>query len=328
MSAVNSAGQPATGEINKTPMIIALILSIVLVLAVLVGARVLLGPAGQQQIAMSALPAAEADSAECAALVEALPNEAFGHTRAAIMDPVPPGAAAWSTTELERVTLRCGVDMPFQYSALANTVEVEGTTWLPISDMTPGSSLQTWYSVNRFPVVAITADDTSTGNADNPVAPFSTAVAQLEQREGTPFDAPLVTLASASSPQSCTTLFDALPQQLKVGGEDGTTYNRIDDARMKSAGYTADAFAWDAPGLEPIVIRCGVAPSENYAAGAMLQQIDGIPWFEDTLLASGTTSSTWYALGRETDTAVDLPQAAASSLITISGFIEDAIPAE
>ena len=60
----------------------------------------------------------------------------------------------------------------------------------------------------------------------------------------------------------------------------------------------------------------------------LLQQIDDIPWFEDTILASGTTSSTWYALGREIDIAVSLPQAASSSLITISGFIEDTVPAE
>ncbi|AGN19060.1 DUF3515 domain-containing protein [Corynebacterium glutamicum] len=326
MSAVNSAGRPANGGINKTPMIIALVLSIVLVLAVLFGARVLLGPAGQQQIAMSGLPAPDAESAECAALLEDLPGEAFGHTRAEIMDPVPPGAAAWSTSDLERVTLRCGVDMPFQYTALANTVDVDGTTWLPVSDMTPGSSLETWYSVNRFPVVAITADDISTDSADNPVAPFSSAVDKLEKRDGQPFDAPLIGLSSAGT--RCTSLFDALPRQLEVGGDDGTTYERIEEDRMQAAGYSDDAVAWDAPGLEPIVIRCGVEPSENYAAGAMLQQIDDIPWFEDTILASGTTSSTWYALGREIDIAVSLPQAASSSLITLSGFIEDAVPAE
>ncbi|ALC05711.1 hypothetical protein CDES_06455 [Corynebacterium deserti GIMN1.010] len=327
MSAVNRAGQPAAGGINKTPIIIALVLSILLVLGVLFGARILLGPAGQQQVAMSSLPAPNADSQECAQLVESLPDEAFGHTRAALMDPVPPGAAAWSTSELERVTLRCGVDMPFQYTALANTVDVDGTTWLPVSDMTPGSSLETWYSVNRFPVVAITADSTSTNDADNPVSPFSEAVSQLEERDGEPFDAPLVTLASAGSPQECTALFDALPTQLEVGGDEAITYDRIDDARMTAAGYTSDAVAWDAPGLEPIVIRCGVAPSENYAAGAMLQQINDTPWFEDTILATGTTSSTWYALGREADIAVSLPQYAGGALVQITELIEDNVPA-
>ncbi len=327
MSAVNSAGRPANGGINKIPMIIALVLSIVLVFAVLFGARILLGPAGQQQIAMSGLPAPDAESAECAALLEDLPGEAFGHTRAEIMDPVPPGAAAWASSDLERVTLRCGVDMPFQYTELAETVEVDGTTWLPVADVTAGSSLQTWYSVDRFPVVAVTADDVSTGNADNPVAPFTDAVGALEQRGGEPFPAPLSQLASGDA-GSCGELIDALPTTIQVGsGDDAITYGIIDGPAMAAAGYGEDTVAWKSAGLEPIVIRCGVQPSENYEAGAMLQQIDDTPWFEDTILATGTTSSTWYALGREADIAVSLPQYAGGALVQITELIEDNVPA-
>ncbi|BAC18243.1 hypothetical protein HMPREF0290_0804 [Corynebacterium efficiens YS-314] len=312
---------------NKTPIVIALVLSLLLTTGVLVGARVLLGPAGQQQVAMSTLPAPEAESAECAALIESLPDSAFGHTRAQIIEPVPAGVAAWASSELERVTLRCGVDMPFQYTELAETVEVDGVTWLPVADVTAGSSLQTWYSVDRFPVVAITADDMSTGNADNPVAPFTDAVGALDQREGEPFPAPLSQLAASGS-GDCSALIDALPATLEVGsGEDAITYQLIDDPAMAAAGYGDDAVAWQSPGLEPIVIRCGVEPSENYEAGAVLQQINDIPWFEDTILATGTTSATWYALGRETDIAVSLPQYAGGALVQISEAIEEHVPA-
>lgn len=324
-----SAGATAgvAPRMNKTPIIIALILSLVLVATVLVGARVLLGPAGQQQVSMSTLPAPAAESDECAALVEALPNTAFGHTRARIIEPVPAGTAAWASSELERVTVRCGVDMPFQYTELAETVDFDGITWLPVADITAGSSLETWYSVDRFPVVAVTADDLSTNNADNPVEPFTTAIVELEQRQGEPFPAPLSQLASAET-ERCAPLIDALPSTLQVGSEDDpVVYDLIDDAAMSAAGYSADAVAWAAPGLEPIVIRCGVAPSENYAAGEVLQQINDIPWFEDTILASGTTSATWYALGRETDLAVSLPQYAGSALIQLTEFIEEHIPA-
>ncbi|WP_029703085.1 DUF3515 domain-containing protein [Corynebacterium callunae] len=327
MSAVNNAGGSTAGAMKKTPIIIALVLSIVLVLGVLVAARALLGPAGQRQVSMSALPAPEAESAACSALVEALPDKAFGHTRAVIAEPQPAGVAAWSSSDIEQVTVRCGVDMPFQFTELADTVEAGGTTWLPVADMTPGSTLQTWYSVDRFPVVAVTADNLSTDNAENPVDPFSDAVAQLEQRAATPYPAPLRDLPAGIQSDSCQALTDALPQTLEVGGEDGATYTLIDETRMAEVGYGADAIAWEAPGLEAIVIRCGVAPSANYAAGAMLQQINTIPWFEDTILASGTTASTWYALGRETDIAVSLPQAAANLLITISGIIEETVPA-
>lgn len=320
-----AAGVAARG-MNKTPIVIALVLSLLLTAGVLVGARVLLGPAGQQQVAMSTLPAPEAESTECAALIESLPGSAFGHTRAQIMEPVPAGVAAWSSSELERVTLRCGVDMPFQYTELAETVEVDGVTWLPVADVTAGSSLQTWYSVDRFPVVAITADDMSTDNADTPVAPFTDAVGALEQRDGEPFPAPLSQLAAGSG--NCSALIDALPPTLEVGsGEDAITYELIDDPAMAAAGYGDDAVAWKSAGLEPIVVRCGVEPSENYEAGAVLQQINDIPWFEDTILATGTTSATWYALGRETDIAVSLPQYAGGALVQISEAIEEHVPA-
>lgn len=320
-----AAGVAARG-MNKTPIVIALVLSLLLTAGVLVGARVLLGPAGQQQVAMSTLPAPEAESEECAALIESLPGSAFGHTRAQIMEPVPAGVAAWSSSELERVTLRCGVDMPFQYTELAETVDVDGVTWLPVADVTAGSSLQTWYSVDRFPVVAITADDMSTDNADTPVAPFTDAVGALEQRDGEPFPAPLSQLAAGSG--NCSALIDALPPTLEVGsGEDAITYELIDDPAMAAAGYGDDAVAWKSAGLEPIVVRCGVEPSENYEAGAVLQQINDIPWFEDTILATGTTSATWYALGRETDIAVSLPQYAGGALVQISEAIEEHVPA-
>lgn len=320
-----AAGVAARG-MNKTPIVIALVLSLLLTAGVLVGARVLLGPAGQQQVAMSTLPAPEAESTECAALIESLPGSAFGHTRAQIIEPVPAGVAAWSSSELERVTLRCGVDMPFQYTELAETVEVDGVTWLPVADVTAGSSLQTWYSVDRFPVVAITADDMSTDNADTPVAPFTDAVGALEQRDGEPFPAPLSQLAAGSG--NCSALIDALPPTLEVGsGEDAITYELIDDPAMAAAGYGDDAVAWKSAGLEPIVVRCGVEPSENYEAGAVLQQINDIPWFEDTILATGTTSATWYALGRETDIAVSLPQYAGGALVQISEAIEEHVPA-
>lgn len=320
-----AAGVAARG-MNKTPIVIALVLSLLLTAGVLVGARVLLGPAGQQQVAMSTLPAPEAESEECAALIESLPGSAFGHTRAQIIEPVPAGVAAWSSSELERVTLRCGVDMPFQYTELAETVEVDGVTWLPVADVTAGSSLQTWYSVDRFPVVAITADNMSTDNADTPVAPFTDAVGALEQRDGEPFPAPLSQLAAGSG--NCSALIDALPPTLEVGsGEDAITYELIDDPAMAAAGYGDDAVAWKSAGLEPIVVRCGVEPSENYEAGAVLQQINDIPWFEDTILATGTTSATWYALGRETDIAVSLPQYAGGALVQISEAIEEHVPA-
>lgn len=49
--------------------------------------------------------------------------------------------------------------------------------------------------------------------------------------------------------------------------------------------------------------------------------------YEYTILATGTTSSTWYALGREADIAVSLPQYAGGALVQITELIEDNVPA-
>ena len=74
--------------------------------------------------------------------------------------------------------------------------------------------------------------------------------------------------------------------------------------------------AWSAPGRDAIVLRCGVAEPENYGPGARLDQVNGIPWFEDVKLANGTTASTWYAMGRDVQVAASLPQAESNEAIT------------
>src|SRR5699024_8372428 len=73
--------------------------------------------------------------------------------------------------------------------------------------------------------------------------------------------------------------------------------------------------AWGAEGREPIVIRCGVAPRENYEAGAQLEQISEIPWFQDTTLGEGTTAGTWFAFGRDTDIAISAAQDVANTAL-------------
>ncbi|MDN6246069.1 MAG: DUF3515 domain-containing protein, partial [Corynebacterium casei] len=86
--------------------------------------------------------------------------------------------------------------------------------------------------------------------------------------------------------------------------------------------------AWSAPGFEPIVIRCGVAPPAGYEPGEQLQQINDIPWFQDTTLGEGTTAGTWYALGRATDIAVSAPQGVANTALVELGEIISANTAE
>ncbi|WJZ02475.1 DUF3515 domain-containing protein [Corynebacterium freiburgense] len=294
-----SAEQPY----HRGPIIIALILAVLLVLGVLFGAKMVYQRAAQQPVHMSTIDAPDAD--QCAPLLDALPATLLGHPRAELADPAPEGAAAWSSNSQERVTLRCGIGLPLQYTVLSTTTEAAGTSWLRIADATPGSTLETWYAVDRFPIVAVTADKQSLKGAENPVQDLESAMAALSRTKVDPNPAPLVELERQDG-ESCSQFMNALPKTL---GE----YTR---ANVPLEEYMA---AWTADGLEPVVLRCGVQDPPGYQPGVQLQQVNNIPWFEDTTLAHGTTASTWYALGRTTNIAVSMPKTAGNTVLVDLG---------
>lgn len=284
-----------------------------MVVGVLLGAKLVFSRAADQPVGMTELPAPMADSAECAAVVDALPEDVVGHDRAQIAEPAPAGVAAWASSSTERITFRCGIDLPMQYNEYSQVQDIDGVEWLQVSDVTPGSTLSSWYTVNRSPVVAVTADEASLGSAADPVAELAGAVSTLPVVASQPNPAPLSQLA-AGDVGDCGPLMAALPESVADG------YSRIDVPETTTA-------AWAAIGREPVVIRCGVAPPANYEAGARLTQVDDIPWFEDTTLANGTTSSTWFALGRSTDIAVSAPQEVGNAaVVTLGRLIAEHTP--
>lgn len=306
---MSSAASPQPSRSGKTAVYLSLVLAVALVIGVVLGAKVVFDRAAKQPVVMSELPAPLADSRECADFIAGLPDELIGHDRAEIVEPVPAGVAAWTSSSVERVTLRCGVDLPFQYTDYALTENIDGVEWLRITDATPGSTLSSWYTVDREQVVAVTADEESLGRADNPVADLAGNVAALPTAEHEPYPAPLSQLADAENIGGrCEDLMAALPETI---AED---YGRIDVTEPRTA-------AWTAPGLEPVVLRCGVAPPENYRPGLQLNQVNDIVWFEDTTLANGTTSSTWFALGRDIDIAVSVPQATGNAAVVELGRV-------
>lgn len=355
-----AATDPVEG-IGRAPIYTSLGLSLGLVAVVLAGARIIGG--GAPTVTLSDLPAEHADSAECQQLIDSLPDEVADLPRAEIAEPAPAGVAAWAAGSSgaggnyrDQVSLRCGVDTPFQYSEYSHTqvVAADGasssdnasdsssdgntaTEWLEVQDQTPGSTLTTWYSTNRFPTVAVTvdragngtagndgagddgADDGAGGNAKAPdsaaattreahkaIAQLTGATEALELRKHQPHPAPLSELASGT-PEDL-----AACQSLISAAQDGFTpaegYELYD-------GTAKDTIAWTHPGYEPIVLRCGIA-DPNVPLGERLQQINEVPWFEDTVLADGTTASTWYPLGREVAVAVSTPQAAAQESLS------------
>ena len=290
-------------QFNRTTIYVSLGLAVALVLGVLVGARVFFNRVALQPVAMTQLPAPEASSAECTSLIDALPSTLANLKRAELAEPAPEGAAAWQASSTERITLRCGVDAPAQYTPYVQTEDIDGARWLRVNDATPGSTLATWFTVNRSPVLAVTADTQQLRDGTAPVAGIDTSALTGPAPEQHP--APLADLAAGggAGAASCNSLLAAAPDSIADG------YTRVD-------AVSEQTVAWSAAGQDAIVLRCGVADPENYGPGARLDQINGVPWFEDVKLANGTTASTWYAMGRDVQVAASLPQAESNEAIT------------
>ncbi|PFG28827.1 DUF3515 family protein [Corynebacterium renale] len=278
-------------QFNRTPVYIALGLAIVLVVGVLVGARLVSDRS--RQVQLSAVPAPQAESQECSALLDDLPTTVAGLRRATLVDPVPPGAAAWSLGD-NRVTLRCGVSLPEQYTELSRTADVAGVEWVKVAD--PGTDLATWYTVDREPVVAVTAE------GQDPTGDVSPAIAQLPEKQWKPFALPLSDLATPEA-QRCTGFMGALPKNLG------------DNPLVRSEGTRA---VWAAEDHAPIVVACGVEQPADYAAGARLTQVNNVPWF--------VGQDGYFALGRQALVAVSMPPEATDELLEITNLIEKTIP--
>lgn len=305
---------------KRGPIALALALAIVLVVGVLGGAKLVYDRVAHRPVAMTSANSPEAESPECASLIGALPHKVLGHKRAELADPAPAGAAAWQSDSTHRVTLRCGVNLPLQYTQLSELSLIDETSWLEVRDTTPGSTFRTWYAVDRFPVVALTADDAGLGKATSPIPELSSAVASLRKETAQPNPLPLQSLQQDADPRTnahsgrCTELMSDLPEHFG----DSPQYSRRD-----VPGLPAGSAAWSAPGYEPVMVRCGVAFPSAYEAGARIQQIDSVAWFEDTTLGNGTTASTWYALGRDVIVAVSVPQNSGNAaLVELTKAIE------
>lgn len=289
---------------NRKAIYVSLVLALALVVGVLFGAKYFLSTVAKQPVSVAEIPAPQADSPECAALVEALPDRLMGHSRSDIIEPVPAGTAAWATLSSEATTLRCGVELPLQFTALSQVHDVEGTNWVQIRDVAPGSTMSTWYTTNREPVVALTTWD------EGEPTDLSEALETLPLEEHEPHPLPLSDLPPAdNASQACQALEQALPEKI------GDNYTPVDNAELASAPEYYRA--WVAEDRDPVTIRCGVEPPAGYEPGAQLQQIDDVPWFQDNSAATGATSSAWYALGRDTDIAVSLPLNAAEEVLPV-----------
>lgn len=298
--------------------IVSLVLAVGLVAGVIgVGRHLALSDA-QAPVALSIVNAPEASSQQCSDLLERLPSKVGSFRAVDLVDPAPEGAAAWAKSSQQRVTLRCGVDAPAQFSALS----VVDDGWMRVGDETPGSTLSTWYRVGSTPVVAVTADQ----DADSAVSELLEQVGSGDGPAADPHPVALSTLDPSGDgaevlSRQCRGLMAALPQV------HGYTLRVLDASEVGPGVADGTMAAWVAEGREPVVVRCGVALPQAYEPGAALQQVNDVAWLEDSTLGNGTTASTLYGLGYQEVVAVNLPQALGTEVLTpLSNAIAKNLP--
>lgn len=157
------------GDPPFTLLIVALIIGAVAVLAVLVISATRRTPP-PPPVAIAAVPAPQADSSECHALVATLPDRLGDFERATEADPVPAGTAAWRSTG-DPVILRCGLDRPAEFVVGSPVQVVDDVQWFRLGDA--GLARSTWICVDRPVYVALTLPD---GSGSAPIQSLSEVI--------------------------------------------------------------------------------------------------------------------------------------------------------
>ena len=151
-------------------LIAAIVVAAGAIIGILVFAALRQSPPGQQTVAIASVPAPKGDSAECRALLDALPEQLGEYRRAPAAQPAPPGAAAW-TADGEPIILRCGVDRPAEFVVGFPIQVVDAVQWFKLADQ--GRS--TWFAVDRPDYVALTLPQ---GSGPTPIQEVSDAIAK------------------------------------------------------------------------------------------------------------------------------------------------------
>jgi Protein of unknown function (DUF3515) len=143
----------------------------VAVAAVLAIAATRQSPPQQQPVAIASVPAPQAESPECQALLSALPDDLGDYRRAPTADPAPEGAAAWQAArDSEPVILRCGLDRPAEFIVGAPIQVVDAVEWFRIAD----EEAITWFVVDRPVYIALTLPQ---GSGPTPIQQISEIIA-------------------------------------------------------------------------------------------------------------------------------------------------------
>lgn len=121
-------------------------------------------------VAVAAVPAPQAESPECQALLATLPDRLGDYLRADTAQPTPAGTAAWRA-DGEPVVLRCGLGRPAEFVVGAPIQMVDDVAWFRLED--PQSPLATWLCVDRPVYIALTLPN---GSGPTPIQAMSEVI--------------------------------------------------------------------------------------------------------------------------------------------------------
>lgn len=111
-------------------------------------------------LALVPVEAPDAEGAECAAVLAALPPELPAGTGTLpvrpLADPAPPGTRAWAAAP-RPVVLRCGLTRPAELTPTSSLLEVNGVRWLRLDDGVPDPVIVSYVAVDRPVYVVLTA---------------------------------------------------------------------------------------------------------------------------------------------------------------------------
>ncbi|GAA1847123.1 DUF3515 domain-containing protein [Pseudonocardia ailaonensis] len=127
-------------------------------------------------LALAPVDAPDATSAGCTSLLAALPADLPGDPALAgrpMAEPVQAGTKAWAAVP-RPVVLRCGLSRPQELTPTATLTDVNGVSWLTITDGTPQPTLVTYVAVDRGVYIALT---TPTQIGSGPVQSVSDRIA-------------------------------------------------------------------------------------------------------------------------------------------------------
>jgi hypothetical protein len=156
----------------RAVLLTAIVVAVGTIIAVLVIATLRVQSPRQQPVAIVALPAPKAASAECQALAGALPGQLGDYRRAEVAEPAPPGAAAWRPDAGgEAIILRCGLDRPAEFVLGTPLQVVDAVQWFEVSD----TDRSTWFAVDRAVYVALTLPP---GTGPTPIQEISAVIAK------------------------------------------------------------------------------------------------------------------------------------------------------